>query len=265
MKDQFGRTIDCLRVSVTDRCNLRCRYCVPRGHVRRVAAEEMLSFEEITQVVREGIALGLTRIRLTGGEPLMRPKLEKLVGMVSGLVGLTDLALSTNGILLGAQAAGLAAAGLRRVNVSLDTMSPERYRKLTGGKLGRVLEGIEAARAAGLAPIKLNCVVGHSALEPDAQAVAAFGREQGLEVRFIQRMDPATGSFSVVQGGSGGDCPRCSRLRLSCEGLVRPCLFSDLSFSVKELGAREALVRAIREKPEAGGPCSENWIRAVGG
>ena len=232
----------------------------------RTSPEDMLSFEEMVEVVAAGIELGLTRIRFTGGEPLVRPGLESLVGMVSGLAGLSDVALSTNGILLAHQIAGLAAAGLRRVNVSLDTMSPLRYRELTcGGELASVLEGIEAALAAGLTPVKLNCVVSSSCLEPDAQEVAAFARDRGLAVRFIHRMDAATGSFSVVQGGEGGDCPRCSRLRLSCEGLVRPCLFSDLGFSVRELGARAALVRAVEQKPAAGGPCSENWIRAVGG
>jgi cyclic pyranopterin phosphate synthase len=101
--------------------------------------------------------------------------------------------------------------------------------------------------------------------EPDARAVAEFGSQQGLEVRFIKKMDSATGKFSVVEGGIGGDCPRCNRLRLSASGLVRPCLFSDIGFSVRELGAEEALRRAVEKKPEAGGPCSDNWIRATGG
>jgi cyclic pyranopterin phosphate synthase len=266
MRDAFGRTINCLRVSVTDQCNLRCRYCMPAGYVPPTRPEERLSFAEITEVVAAAVGLGMTRIRFTGGEPLVRPGLEELVGRVAALPGVSDLALSTNGLLLGAQAVGLAAAGLRRVNVSLDTMSPERYRDLTrGGDLARVLEGIAAARAAGLAPVKLNCVVRRSCLEPDAQAVAAYAAEQGLEVRFIHRMDAASGTFSVVQGGAGGDCARCSRLRLSCAGVVRPCLFSDLGFSVRELGARRALRRAVEQKPAAGGPCSDNWIRAVGG
>jgi cyclic pyranopterin phosphate synthase len=266
MKDRFGRTIDYLRVSVTDQCNLRCRYCMPAGYEPPTRPEEMLSFAEITEVVGQAVGLGITRIRFTGGEPLVRPGLEQLVGMVAALPGLTDLALSTNGLLLGAQAAGLAAAGLRRVNISLDTLSPERYRALTrGGDLALVLAGIAAARAAGLAPVKLNCVVRRSCLEPDAQAVAAWAAEQGLEVRFIHRMDAASGTFSVVQGGAGGDCPRCSRLRLSCAGVVRPCLFCDQGFSVRELGAREALVQAVAQKPAAGGPCADNWIRAVGG
>ena len=266
MKDRLGRTIDCLRVSVTDQCNLRCRYCMPAGYVPPTRPEDMLTFEEITEVVAAALGLGVTRIRFTGGEPLVRPGVEKLVRMVAARPGVTDLALSTNGLLLGQQVAGLAAAGLRRVNISLDTMSPERYRALTrGGDLGLVLEGIEAARAAGLAPIKLNCVVRRSCLEPDAQAVAAFAAEQGLEVRFIHQMDATRGTFSVVQGGAGGDCPRCSRLRLSCDGVVRPCLFSDLGFSVRELGPREALRRAVEQKPAAGGPCHDNWIRAVGG
>ncbi len=266
MVDRFGRSLDCLRISVTDRCNLRCRYCMPTEGFPLASPDEMLSFDEIVAVAEAALRLGLTRLRLTGGEPLLRPSLERLVSRLASLPGLTDLALSTNGILLADQAGALAAAGLQRVNVSLDTLSPARYRYLTrGGDLSRVLQGIAAAREAGLWPIKLNCVVHQSAAEPDAQSVAAFAAREGLEVRFIPRMDAATGIFSVVQGGSGGDCPRCRRLRLSCTGLVRPCLFSDLGFSVRQWGPEEALRRAIAEKPAAGGPCTHNWIRAVGG
>jgi len=116
-----------------------------------------------------------------------------------------------------------------------------------------------------LLPIKINCVVEHSSSEPDAVEVAKFARRRGFEPRFIKTMDFESGSFDIVEGGSGGDCKNCNRLRLSSDGYVRPCLFSDLGFSVRELGAREAFEQAVLNKPEAGGPCSHNWIRAVGG
>ncbi len=266
MKDRYGREINYLRISVTDRCNLRCVYCMPPEGVPRLSHHDILSFEEIAEAAETAVSMGVFKIRLTGGEPLVRRGVPALVRMLKNIPGVRDLGMTTNGILLGEFATRLAEAGLMRVNISLDALRPERYAEITrGGDVRRVLAGIEAARQAGLLPIKLNCVITESPDEPDAREVAEFGREQGLEVRFIKTMDSATGRFSVVIGGAGGDCPRCNRIRLSADGLIRPCLFSDLGFSVRELGAGEALLRAVQQKPEAGGPCSQNWIRAVGG
>jgi len=266
MKDRYGREITYLRISVTDRCNLRCVYCMPAEGVPLLSHGDILSFEEITGVARTAVELGVFKIRLTGGEPLVRRGVPALVGMLKAIPGVKDLAMSTNGTLLAEFAQELADAGLMRVNISLDTLRPERFAEITrGGDVKEVLAGIDAAEKAGLLPIKLNCVVSKSVDEPDAREVAQFGRDRGLEVRFIKKMDSASGKFSVVVGGMGGDCPRCNRIRLSANGQVRPCLFSDLGFSVRELGAKEALLRAIQQKPEAGGPCSRNWIRAVGG
>ncbi|MGB9620346.1 MAG: GTP 3',8-cyclase MoaA [Armatimonadota bacterium] len=275
MVDRFGREITQLRVSVTERCNLDCVYCTPpeRNRARRDTASrrddtrpDPLSFEEIADVVRAAVRIGMKRVRLTGGEPLMRPDVDALVSMLAAIDGIEDLAMSTNGTLLAGRAQALARAGLRRVNISLDSIDPVRYRAITrGGELSRVLAGIEAARNAGLEPIKLNCVVESSSDEPDAIGVARFARENSLEVRFIRRMDFRAGKFGVVQGAAGGDCARCSRLRLTSDGYVRPCLFSDLSFSVRELGGVEALVRAVQSKPQTGGPCSQSWIRVTGG
>jgi cyclic pyranopterin phosphate synthase len=266
MKDRFGRQINYLRISVTDRCNLRCVYCMPAEGVPELSHDDILRFEEIAEVARTAVAMGVSKIRLTGGEPLVRRGLPALVRMIRDIPGVEDLALTTNGILLDQFAEDLVKAGVMRVNISLDTLRPERFSEITrGGELQGVLTGIRAAKEAGLSPIKLNCVVMDSSDESDARAVAEFGSQQGLEVRFIKKMDSATGKFSVVEGGIGGDCPRCNRLRLSASGLVRPCLFSDIGFSVRELGAEEALRRAVEKKPEAGGPCSDNWIRATGG
>jgi cyclic pyranopterin phosphate synthase len=266
MKDRYGRTIGYLRVSVTDRCNLRCRYCMPPDGVGLLPRSEILSFEEIIEVVRTAVGLGVTKVRLTGGEPLVRRGIETLVAELAQIEGIRDLAMTTNGVLLEQRARDLADAGLHRVNVSLDAVRPERYAEVTGGGDVRlVLAGIDEALHVGLTPVKLNCVVSDSSDEPDARDVADYGREKGLEVRFIPVIDPVAGSFSVVEGGHGGDCPRCNRLRLTSTGVVRPCLLSDLGFSVREMGIEAALRRAVAEKPEAGGPCSANWMRAVGG
>lgn len=266
MKDRFGRTIDYLRISVTDRCNLRCAYCMPPGGVPWLPHTSILSFEEITEVARLAVARGVSKIRLTGGEPLVRCDIDGLVAMLAGLPGVDDLAMTTNGVLLDQFAQRLAEAGLRRVNVSLDATDAARYAEITrGGDVRRVLAGIEAARRAKLTPIKLNCVVHRGRHDRDAQDVARFARTEGLEVRFIRQMNLTAGVFTVVEGGAGGDCTRCNRLRLTSDGQIRPCLFSDLGFSVRELGPAEALAQALADKPLAGTCCNSRAMHAVGG
>lgn len=266
MRDPFGRRIDYLRISVTDRCNLRCYYCMPDRDVPLIQREDRLTFEEITEVARAAAGLGFDKIRLTGGEPLLRSNLVHLVAMLGRVRGLKDLSMTTNGLLLDRYALPLAEAGLHRVNISLDSVDPEVYREKTrGGDLSRAIKGIRAAQAAGFQRTKLNCVVEWSSEEPDAREVATFAEREGLEVRFIRRMNLATGEFWVVDGGAGGDCARCNRLRLSCEGLVRPCLFSDVGFSVRELGARAALMQAIEAKPESGEQCVTSTFSQIGG
>ena len=266
MVDSFGREITYLRISVTDRCNLRCRYCMPPEGLKLLRHEDILSFEEIVEVARAAVGMGITKVRVTGGEPLVRRRIEVLVKMLADLRGVGDLSMTTNGTLLAEHAQALVNAGLHRVNVSLDAIDPEHYSKITrGGDIRRVLAGIEAAKDAGLKPIKLNCVVKESSAEPDAREVARFGRDNGLEVRFIRQMEFAAGVFSVVEGGLGGDCERCNRLRLSSDGLVRPCLFSEIGFSVRDLGPKRALEQAASHKPESGLPCSQNLMSRIGG
>ena len=265
MVDRFGRNIDYLRVSVTDRCNLRCSYCMP-ADATFVPDEDRLTFDEIVEVVRLAVRHGVRKVRLTGGEPLLRPDVERLVGMLSRIEGIRDLAMSTNGTLLADHAVALAAAGLGRVNVSIDAVRPEHYAERTGGgDVRRALSGIDAAVAAGLTPVKLNCVVRESSAEPDARDVQTFARRHGLQVRFIRQMDLATGSFGVVEGGSGGDCTQCTRLRLLSNGILKPCLFSDLAFSVRRLGAARAIEQAINHKPQRGTRCTDTWMYAIGG
>ena len=266
MIDPFGRELSYLRVSVTDRCNLRCRYCMPPGGVEMLGHDDILSYEEIVEVVRAAVGMGVRHVRLTGGEPLTRRDIVDLVAMVAAITGIDDLSMTTNGVYLTQYAPALVAAGLGRVNVSLDTLDPDRFAEITGGgDVAAVLAGIDAAEAAGLTPIKLNCVVGELTSDDDVAAVEAFGRQRGFEVRRIRHMHFATGEFTVVEGGAGGDCPRCNRLRLASDGHVRPCLFSDASFSVRELGPSEALQRAAQAKPAAGGPCEHNWMHGIGG
>ena len=266
MIDRFGRTLDYLRVSVTDRCNLRCRYCMPPEGVSALRHEDILSFEEIEQVVREAVAMGVTKVRLTGGEPLIRRGVIELVRILAAIEGINDLAMSSNGTLLAPVADELKGAGLQRVNISLDAIDADHYAEITrGGSVADVLAGIDAAVAAGLLPVKLNCVVTNSSDEPDARDVARFAAEKKLELRFIRRMDLSEGSFSIVEGGRGGDCPACNRLRLTSNGYIRPCLFSNLRFSVRELGVREALTLAAARKPRMGSACTDTPMCGIGG
>ena len=193
--DRFGRIHNNLRISVTDRCNIRCVYCMPES-VTFLPRNSLLSFEEIQRFVRVSTTLGIDKIRLTGGEPLVRRDLPKLVEMLSGLPGIKDVGLTTNGILLGPMARSLWDAGLRRINVSLDTMNPARFRELTRREgFEQVIEGILAAKKAGFDPVKINAVAIKGTTEDDVVPLALFAREHGLELRFIEYMPLDAGNL----------------------------------------------------------------------
>ncbi len=266
MIDPYKRRIHYLRISVTDRCNLRCRYCMPEESFVPLRHQDILTYEEITRVVGVAVPLGIDKIRLTGGEPLVRKDIVDLVAMIASVPGVKDLGLTTNGILLESFAGELAKAGLRRINVSLDTLNRETFHSITrGGKLDRVIEGILAAKTSGLNPIKVNCVIPPSGPGEDARKVEDFCREHGLQIRFIEQMDLSTGQFSVVHGGSGGDCSQCNRLRLTSNGKIKPCLFSDLEYDIREMGIRQALEAAVGMKPEKGSKSQTGCFHNIGG
>jgi cyclic pyranopterin phosphate synthase len=188
--DRYHRPVRDLRISVTDRCNYRCNYCMPFDEYTWIEKAEVLSFEEIIRLATLFIQLGVEKIRLTGGEPLVRRDLEKLIAELSPLPGLKDLSLTTNGSLLEERAATLRAAGLRRINVSLDTLDPERFRQITKrGDLDRVLAGIFAARQAGLNPVKINAVIIRGLNDDEIIPLVEFCRTHGFSMRFIEYMD----------------------------------------------------------------------------
>jgi cyclic pyranopterin phosphate synthase len=211
MLDTRNRPLRDLRISVTDRCNFRCRYCMPKEIFDReyefLARELLLSFEEITRIVEIATRLGVRKIRLTGGEPLLRSDLEDLVGMLARIDGIEDLTLTTNGALLARKAEALAAAGLDRVSVSLDSLDDERFMAMNdvGFPVSKVLDGIEAATAAGLTPIKVNVVVKRGVNDEDIVPMAEHFRGSGHIVRFIEYMDVGTTNGwrldDVVPGG----------------------------------------------------------------
>ncbi|MEE9550242.1 MAG: GTP 3',8-cyclase MoaA, partial [Candidatus Binatia bacterium] len=190
LKDAFNRFVKDLRISVTDRCNFRCTYCMPFDEYTWINKKEILSFEEIARLANLFVQLGVDKIRLTGGEPLVRQDLEKLVGKLSSLNGLKDLCLTTNGSLLSEKVPALKAAGLKRINVSIDTLNPEKFKRMTKrGDLSKVLEGLFAAKSNGLRPIKINSVIERGVNDDDIIELVEFSREHGFAIRFIEYMD----------------------------------------------------------------------------
>ncbi|MBA3438569.1 MAG: GTP 3',8-cyclase MoaA [Pyrinomonadaceae bacterium] len=189
LKDSYGRAIRDLRVSVTDRCNFRCFYCLPHGEPPLAPKQQMLTYEEIEYATAIFVSLGIQKVRLTGGEPMIRRDIESLVSKLARIEGLDDLALTTNGYFLPDRAQKLKDAGLKRITISLDSLKRERFKRMTGvDVLDRVLEGIHAARHAGLNPIKVNSVIVRGHNEEEVGDFACFAREHNIAMRFIEFM-----------------------------------------------------------------------------
>ena len=268
--DKFGRTIDYLRISVTDRCNLRCVYCMPEKGVENISHGEILRYEEILKIVDVAISLGIKKFRITGGEPLVRKGIVKFLSELSQRK--VDFSVTTNGILLGDSADDLKVAGVKRINVSLDTLSEKKFSEITrGGVLKKVINGIVKAKSLGFEPLKINAVVLPDTSEEDIKTFIEFAKTGGLVVRFIEHL-PFTGyrtnklvdiekSFQKkynliptnVEGFGPGRhykingatigfisalsrpfCRKCNRLRLTSDGKLLPCLSSLDAVDVKK-------------------------------
>lgn len=316
MKDSHGRVIDYLRISLTDRCNLRCIYCMPEEGVSQLSHDAILRIEDIERLVSIAAGMGISRIRLTGGEPLVRKGVIELVQAITNTPGIERVAMTTNGILLPQMAEDLKRAGLSRVNISLDTLDPEQFTMITRkGKLEDVLEGIEAALEVGFDPVKINAVTVRT-LDQDYLAYAKLSLKRPLHVRFIEYMpvgessgvdgcgwgkkdvisceevfdiinekaqqeglgalisgnrnapegwgparyyafEKAQGTVGFISPLSRHFCSECNRLRLTAEGQLRPCLFSDEEFDVREAlragddnEVRRIIERVIGAKPD---------------
>ncbi len=326
--DPYGRTIDYLRISITDRCDLDCLYCAPLGGRKRRAHAEILSYEEILQITKAAIHSGISKIRITGGEPLHRKGMVRLCRMLADTDGIESLAMTTNGILLKEFAPPLFEAGVRRVNISLDTLKPERFKNITGKDLlSQVLEGVQAAEKVGMNPIKINTVVMRGINDDEIEDLAALTLEKPYHVRFIELMptqgytkekhhalfvpisemihrinrieklqlidkDPSFGpamlySFPGAPGKVGfiapmsrHFCKTCNRLRLTADGKLRTCLFSEEEIDIKGLLRQGASMQALsdvikhaaRSKPQqhhlndiAPKIPSDRTMRAIGG
>jgi cyclic pyranopterin phosphate synthase len=225
---------------------------MPEDGVPLASHHDILSLEEIYQAVNVAISMGVEKVRLTGGEPLVRKGIVDLVKMISSINGIKDLAMTTNGFYLEKYAQQLKSAGLHRVNISLDSMYADEFKKITRlGDLEKVKSGIAAAEKAGLTPIKINCVIKKSKNEKDAKSVAKFCADNGYQIK--------------VQGGEGGNCKSCNRLRLTAKGDIMPCLFSDFGFNIKELGIENAFNLALGNKPKSGSVNTKNKFSNIGG
>ena len=302
ISDTFHRHIDYLRISVTDRCNLRCIYCMPSEGVKNMPHSEVLRYEEILTVAQAAAAIGINKLRLTGGEPLVRLGLTDLIKMLSKIKGIDDIALTTNGTLLKQYASELKEAGLKRVNISLDSLKKDRYEYITRkGRLDDAIEGIAFAKEIGLDPVKINMVVIRGINDDEVTDFARLSIEKGWHIRFIEPMPfidnmtfpflpiseilerlkilghlepflssegngPAkyfkfagsTGTIGFISPLSECFCSSCNRLRLTVDGMLRPCLMSDHELDLKPVlrnggtlnDIKLSLLQAVEAKPE---------------
>lgn len=314
MNDAFARNINYLRISVTDKCNLRCVYCMPEEGVKLTGHEDILRLEEIAEIVRAAVLTGIRKVRFTGGEPLVRKGITELVAMVNEIPEIDDIALTTNGILLPEMAGSLREAGLKRVNISLDTLSPEKFARITrGGLLSKAWLGVESAREAGFEPVKINTVVIRGFNDDEIMDFVELSRKLPLHIRFIElmpigagedaarsqyvstaelletigrkviltpekgvrgsgparyyRIPGAPGTLGFISPISNHFCATCNRLRLTAEGLLRPCLHSpaeiDLKTPLRNGASRLELASIIRlavnSKPEKHDMVNSGW------
>ena len=266
MLDQYNRAIYYLRIAVTDLCNLRCTYCLPKEGIKLKKHEEILSFEEIVEIVKVAVKLGFCKFRLTGGEPLVRRGIINLVKMLAQVNGVETLAMTTNGLLLPQFAKQLKEAGLSRLNISLDSLRPERYRVITrGGNLNRALAGIKAAKEVAFEKTKLNAVMVDGFNDDEKDALRAFAAENIMKIRFVKKMDLKSGDYYGVEGGEGGNCSICNRVRLTADGKLRSCLFSDYEVDMRKVGIEEAFKQVIYNKPEKGDKALKREMIQIGG
>ena len=268
MLDRFNRQVDYLRVSVTDRCDHRCIYCMPESGVELKSHDEILSYEQIEAVVREGVKLGIRKVRLTGGEPLIRRNIVALVTHLAAVPGLNELCMTTNGTRLAGMAVDLHEAGLDRVNISMDSLDAGKYREITrGGNLETVLAGVDAAVAAGLTPVKINMVVLEDTTEAEIQTMQRFCEERGLGLQKIMQFSlydrhDLSARFHTERPPK---CAGCNRLRLTADGFIKPCLFSEDEIRVDFNDIRGSLLAAVAGKPESGSACRSRQMSQIGG
>ncbi|MCK5154204.1 MAG: GTP 3',8-cyclase MoaA [Spirochaetales bacterium] len=266
MLDQFNREIHYLRISVTDKCNLRCTYCMPEEGVPFKPHSEIMSFEEIVRVVEAAAELGIDKIRLTGGEPLVRRDVVELVRMIKAVKGIEHLGMTTNGVLLDKLAQPLRDAGMDSVNISMDTLNPERYKKITRiGDISYTLKGIDAAIAAGFESIKINVVVMDNTPNSEIKDMQNFCNEKSLTLQLINHYDLSHEKKNTYKFDRPPKCAICNRIRLTADGVLKPCLHSNQEIPVNPTDIISSLKETILDKPENGSVCTNRNMIEIGG
>ncbi len=295
MIDNYGRNINYMRISVTELCNLRCRYCMPEEGIAKRPHEEMMTFEEIVAAARAAASLGIKKIRITGGEPLVKRGIVGLCREISAIDGIDELCMTTNGTLLPGYAARLKDAGVDRLNISLDTLDPEKFSCITRtGVLQDALDGIDAAFSAGFKKIKINTVLMGGFNDDEVADFVALTKERPVEIRFIElmpigggigfdkarfisceevlkkvpelrsagfsdgvaaiyRLPGAPGRVGLIRPISCEFCDRCNKIRLTADGMLKPCLHSGAEISLRGMdldGMKQTIRAAVLGKPE---------------
>ena len=315
MRDCFGRDIYYLRLSVTDLCNLRCIYCMPEDGVEKKRHDDILSIEEITEIVRAAVACGITKVRVTGGEPLVRKGIVEICRRIAEMPGIRELCMTTNGILLPEYAGELKNAGVNRLNISLDSVDPETYRKITRiGTLDRALAGVEAALATGFDTVKINAVLIGGVNDNEILSLLEFTRFNNVNVRFIEvmpigecadwaesrfisashvlelapelcdagidgvaklyKLPDGLGTIGLISPISSHFCPTCNRIRVSSDGMLKPCLHSAEEINLRGLSGAElesvigaaVFMKPLKHKLDVGEiSASRRNMNAIGG
>ncbi len=267
--DSYGRKITYLRISVTDKCNYRCTYCMPEKGIALKSYDEILRYEEMEKIVIAAAELGISKIRLTGGEPLVKKNITYLVERISRIDGLSEINMTTNGSLLKPELArALKRAGLTRINISLDTLDKDKFAKITrGGRIKDVFQGIISARDAGLNPVKINMIIFEDTLDEEIDELRDFCRKNDLTLQTIKhfslydKKDPA----GALTADRPPKCLECNRLRITADGYIKPCLFSSDEIPINMNDIKQSLRSAALAKPENGYRCYNRTMCQIGG
>ena len=267
--DSLGRTINYLRISVTDKCNYRCTYCMPEYGVMEKSHNDMLSYEEIAQITGIAGELGIRKIRLTGGEPLIKRNIETLVQLIADSYNFDEITMTTNGSLLTpGLAKKLANAGLNRVNISFDTLNPKKFNNLTRcGTLSDVVNGIQSAKEADLNPIKINMVIFNTTTQDEIDKMQSFCNFHKLTLQKIRHFELQDHGYKThdTECDRPLPCHLCNRLRLTADGFLKSCLFSDDEIKVNMNTTKEDILMAVNTKQARGKSCSNRYMMEIGG